>query len=328
MKVLQIDNSNSEPKMVFGDAPDPEPDDFSLLVKIEATALNRADLHQKEGKYPPPKGASPLLGLEMAGTVLSTGRGVTRFEPGDHLFGLLSGGGYTEKCVIHERMAMHMPSNYSFEEAAAIPESFLTAFQALKMLGNIRKHETVLIHAGASGVGSAAIQLARHLFKARIITTVGKKKKVSFCKKIGADLSVNYKKEAFQEVIETAYGTRPVDIVIDFIGAPYWNQNLDLLAMDGRLVNLSLLGGSKISNGSLAPILLKRLSVIGSTLRNRSDDYKMRLTSDFHSYTMDLFESDTVRPVIDRIYPWEEVEKAHKRMANNRNMGKIVLTGM
>lgn len=328
MKALIIDNNGNDPKMAFGDVPDPELDDYSLLVKIEATALNRADLHQKQGKYPPPDGASPLLGLEMAGKVLSTGAAVTRFEPGDLVFGLLSGGGYAEQCIIHERMAMHIPDGLSYEEAAAIPESFLTAFQALKLLGNIRKHDTVLIHAGASGVGTAAIQLAKHLFKATVITTSGKQKKARFCKSLGADLSVNYKKESFQERIESTFGDASVDVILDFIGAPYWDQNLALLATDGRLVNLSLLGGSKLKSTSLTPILLKRLTVTGSTLRNRSDEYKMRLTSDFHSYTMDLFEDGTIQPVIDRIYSWEDVEKAHKRMANNRNIGKIILTGM
>jgi len=328
MKALIIDNKNKKPKMVIDEVAMPEPADYDLLVKIEATALNRADLLQKKGKYPPPKGTPSIPGLEMAGVVQDTGFQVTRFEPGDHVFGLLPGGGYAEYCTIHERMAMVLPGNYSFEQAAAIPETFLTAFQALKYLGDIKKNETVLIHAGASGVGTAAIQLATQLFKARVITTASRKKKLDACKNLGADLVINYKKKDFSTFIKEERGDNSVDLIIDFIGAPYWGKNIDILGMDGRLVYLSMLGGTDLKNVDLLPLLKYRLSIKGSTLRNRTDEYKMRLTSDFHSYAMELFESGDLKPVIDKIYDWNEVEEAHQRMEKNKNIGKIVLTGM
>lgn len=306
----------------------PEPGEYDLLVKIEATALNRADLLQKSGKYSPPEGASPILGLEMAGVVMETGPEVTRYDRGDEVFGLLPGGSYAEYCVIHEKMAMHIPENLSFEEAAAIPEVFLTAFQALKMLGNIKKNETVLIHAGASGVGTAAIQLAKKVFSCKVITTAGRKDKLETCLELGADMAINYREQNFSSVIEQAAGPDSVDLIIDFVGAPYWDKNIAILAMDGRLIYLSMLGGAGIENMNLVPILRKRLTVKGSTLRNRPVQYKMNLTSDFHSYVMDHIEEGIIRPVIHRIFDWNDVEQAHQMMKNNENTGKIILTGM
>jgi putative PIG3 family NAD(P)H quinone oxidoreductase len=314
--------------MVAGEAPMPEPSEYELLVKIEATALNRADLLQKSGKYPPPEGASPILGLEMAGVVADTGPKVTRYDRGDEVFGLLPGGGYAEYCVIHEKMAMHIPGNLSYEETAAIPEVFLTAFQALKMLGNIKKNETVLIHAGASGVGTAAIQLAKKVFGCRVITTAGRKDKLEACLDLGADLAINYREQDFSALIKQEKGSDRVDLIIDFVGAPYWEKNIAILALDGRLIYLSMLGGAGVDNMNLVPILRKRLTVKGSTLRNRPAVYKMNLTSDFHSYVMDHIEEGVIRPVIHRIFDWNDVERAHQMMKNNENTGKIILTGM
>ena len=328
MKALTVDTSKKKPKMVMDEVSIPEPGDYDLLVKIEATALNRADLLQKAGKYPPPKGASPILGLEMAGVVESVGMEVTRYEPGDYVFGLLPGGGYAEYCVIHERMAMAVPDALSFEESASIPETFITAFQALKSLGEIKRNEHVLIHAGASGVGTAAIQLAKMLFNCRVSTTASQRKKLKKCTEIGADKVINYKKEDFAEVIASEFGTETIDLIIDFVGSPYWEKNIELLGLDGRLVILSLLGGAELEKASLVPILRKRLKIIGSTLRNRTDEYKFRLTSDFHTYAMELFETGQIQPVIDSVYNWNDVEEAHKRMSKNKNIGKIVLTGM
>lgn len=232
--------------MVPETMPKPEPGDYDLLIKIEATALNRADLLQKAGKYPPPEGESPILGLEIAGVIEAVGPEVTRFEPGERVMGLLGGGGYAEYCTIHERMAMYIPDEFSYEEAAAIPEVFLTAFQALKLLGDIKKNETVLIHAGASGVGTAAIQLAHHLFKARVIATASSKKKLKTCSDLGAGLTINYKIEDFGDVIREKFGKNSVDLIIDFVGEPYWDQNIKVLAMDGRVIYLSILGGAEI----------------------------------------------------------------------------------
>ncbi len=328
MKALLVDDSNQESVMILGDCQKPEPAAHELLVKIEATALNRADLMQKAGKYPPPKGVTPILGLEMAGIVEKVGKDVEGFEAGDSVFGLLPGGGYAEYCVIHAGHAMKIPDGISFEEAAGIAEVFLTAYQAVIWLGELAPKETVFIHAGASGVGTAAIQLARELKLARIITTAGSEEKCSLTAGLGADLCMNYKEENFADSLEETFGKNCVDVIIDFVGSPYWDKNMRILGMDGRLIYLAILGGAKVEKMSLVPILRKRLTVRGSTLRNRDDEYKTRLTKAFHNDAAELFKHNRMKPVIDTIFDWEDVEEAHSRMANNLNAGKIILTGM
>lgn len=328
MQAIQVINPGKKSKLEIQNVPTPKPSGHEILVKIEATAVNRADLHQRAGKYPPPEGASEIPGLEMAGIVEKAGSKVTKWKPGDFVFGLLPGGGYAGFCVTHEDMAMPLPENISFEEAAAIPETFLTAYQALIWLGELQHKETVLIHAGGSGVGTSAIQLARHLCDATIITTAGKKRKLETCKEIGADFAYHYRKQDFAKEISKDIGEHSVNLIIDFIGAPYWDQNIDVLATDGRLVYLSFLGGAKIKKMNLAPILRKRLKIMGSTLRSRSEEYKIELTNDFADRCLEFFENGTIKPVIDSVYDWEDTEKAHSRMRNNKNTGKIVLTGM
>lgn len=328
MKAINIINPGDDSRLEIQEAPTPEPGDHEILVKIEATALNRADLLQRKGNYPSPEGASEIPGLEMAGIVDKAGSNVKRWKPGDFVFSLLPGGGYAEFCVVHEGMAMEIPESMSFKEAAAIPETFLTAYQALSWLGKLERNETVLIHAGGSGVGTSAIQLARQLFNARILTTAGKKQKLETCRKLGADFTYNYQKENFVKEITKDIGKNSVDLIIDFVGAQYWEKNIEALAEDGRMIILSLLGGHKVGNMSMAPILRKRLSIVGSTLRSRPDEYKIKLSQEFSTHTLDLFEQEVIKPVIDSVYDWEDVEEAHRRMAENKNTGKIVLVGM
>jgi putative PIG3 family NAD(P)H quinone oxidoreductase len=328
MKAVQIKNSGKNSSLVIGEAPTPDPDPNQVLVKIKATALNRADLLQRTGNYDPPEGASDILGLEMAGTVEKIGSEVTKWEPGDRVFGLLPGGGYAEYCTIHQDMAMPIPKSLSFEKAAAIPETFLTAFQAIHWLGKLQQQETMLIHAAGSGVGTSAIQLANHLFDAQIIATAGKKHKLDTAKQLGARFAYNYKQQNYAEEIIADIGADSVDLVLDFIGKPYWYKNMEVLAMDGCVVYLSFLGGHKVEEISLVPILRKRLSIMGSTLRNRYEQYKIELTTDFADRTLDLFGDELLHPVIDSTFDWSEAEEAHERMSNNKNTGKIVLTGM
>ena len=327
MQAVHVIRNNSDTKLEISETIRPEPKNQELLIKVEATALNRADLLQRAGNYPVPEGASEILGLEMSGTVEAAGTNVTDFKEGDQVFGLLAGGGYAEYCTIHQDLVMRKPDRLSFEEAAAIPETFLTAYQAMVWLGELKQKETILIHAGASGVGTSAIQLASQLFDATIITTASQQHKLDTCKDLGADYTINYKEEDFREVITDQLGKHAVDVVIDFVGAPYWQKNIDVLAVDGRMVYLSFLGGHKIENMSLVPILRKRLSIKGSTLRNRSEEYKIKLTQEFSKHTLDLFKEGKLKPVIDSIYDWKDTEEAHQRMRNNKNTGKIVLTG-
>lgn len=328
MKALLVDNRGEKPSMVMGEQPTPSPGPGELLVKVKATALNRADLLQKSGNYPPPAGESTILGLDMAGVVEQVDSDVTRFRPGDPVFGLLPGGGYAEYCTIPEELSLPIPRGWSFEEAAALPEVFLTAWQALVWLGQIGEGETVLIHAGASGVGTAAIQLANRLFGCRVITTAGSEEKLEVCRNLGADLAINYREEEFSERIRSETGPESVDLIIDFIGAPYWEKNLNSLSQDGRLIILAMMGGAVGDRLRLGPLLRKRLTVRGSTLRNRDARYKKRLVADFWDRTEELFLKRELLPVIDSVYDWNDVEAAHRKMEENRNIGKIILNGM
>lgn len=328
MKAIHIQNPGKNSALIIDEASTPKPGPKQILVKIKATALNRADLLQRSGNYPVPEGASEILGLEMAGVVEEVGSQVTKWKPDDRVFGLLPGGGYADYCTIHEDMGMGTPENLSFEEAAAIPETFLTAFQALDWLGKLQEQETVLIHAAGSGVGTSAIQLAHQLYDAHIIATAGKRHKLDTAKKLGAELAYNYKEQNYAQEIINDLGKDSVDLILDFIGKPYWHKNMGVLAMDGRIVYLSFLGGHKVEEISLVPLLRKRLSILGSTLRNRSEDYKIELTKDFASKTLSLFKDGVLKPIIDSTFEWTETEQAHRRMADNLNTGKIVLTGM
>lgn len=296
-----------------------------LLVRVQATSVNRADLLQRKGKYMPPLGASSILGLDMAGVVEEVGEDCKdQWKPGDRVFGLLSGGGYAEYTVIPAEMAIPIPEKLSFEEAAAIPEVFLTAYQTLFWHGKLERGQVVLIHAGASGVGTAAIQLANHI-GATPIVTVGSEKKRDFCLELGAAYAFNYREEPFATQIRSCLHGQGVHLILDFVGAPYFEQNIDVLQIDGRLVLISTLGGSKCKQVRLSKIMSKRLQIIGTTLRSRSDKYKTQLTQEFASFALPLIQEQKIRPVIDRIFPIHEVQSAHQYMEQNKNIGKIVL---
>ncbi len=307
----------------FDRVPLPAYGDDELLVRVRATALNRADLLQREGKYPPPRGASSVLGLEMAGTVEAVGRACTIWEAGDRVCGLLSGGGYAEYAVIHRDLAIPILPCHSFEEAAAIPEVFLTAFQALYWYGETSAGGAVLIHAGASGVGTAAVQLAAATGATVFVTASAAKH--GACLDLGATEAIDYTTENFAERIAQATDGRGADVIIDFVGAPYFERNVASLAMDGRLILLAMLGGSRIDEVDLRSLFEKRARVFASTLRNRDLAYKIRLTQDVTIHAMPLFERGILRPVVDRILPWSDVAEAHKIMGENRNVGKLVL---
>ncbi len=324
MKAVLVKSPGDADQLYIGEAPMPEIGDSDLLVRIKATALNRADILQRRGLYPPPPGASEIIGLEMAGTVVSCGKHCQKFQPGDRVFGLLPGGGYAEYAAIPEGMAMPIPENLSFEEAAAIPEAFLTAFQALRWLGGFRQGHIVLIHAGASGVGTAAIQLVRE-GKGRAIVTAGSEAKLEACRSLGATEAFNYKQGPFADkVLQVTHG-HGADIIIDFVGASYLDQNLTAIAEDGRMIVLSLLGGSVAEQFDMRKLMRKRARIEGSTLRGRSPEYKIQLTTEFSRYALSRFESGALKPVIDRVFSWKDVAEAHRYMEANKNIGKIVL---
>jgi len=323
MKAILVKQPGGPEQLILGEYEQPLPNPHELLVKVHATALNRADTLQRQGKYPPPKGASPILGLEVAGEVVEAGINCSKYKKGDKVFGLLPGGGYAEYAVIDEAMAMPVPDNLSMEEAAAIPEVFLTAWQALVWLGKLQSGERALIHAGASGVGTVAIQLARAL-RAEVLVTASEQK-VQACLDLGAHKAINYKEVPFEDEVLAYTNSEGVDVIVDFIAGPYFNQNLDCLRLDGRLVILASLGGGKVGEVDLRKILSKRLQVIGSTLRTRSKDYQIQLTEDLSRFALPLFKEGKLKPVIDSVYDWQDAAEAHCYMEQNKNIGKIVL---
>jgi len=323
MRAVLVDNPGDESRLVLGEFATPQPAGNELLVRVHATALNRADLLQRSGKYPVPKGASPLLGLEMAGVVEEVGSDCSGWSVGDRVFGLLPGGGYAEFATIPQEMAMPIPDSFSFEEAAAIPEVFLTAYQALVWLGDLKEGEDVLIHAGASGVGTAAIQLAKEI-GARIWVTASKPKH-ELCIALGAQGAIDYKSEDFVERVNALTQENGVHLIIDFLGASYLSKNIESLGLDGRLVMLALMGGARVDSFNLAKLFRKRIHLKASTLRNRSLDYKVALTKAFNDDFGAQLRKDIIKPIIDSVYDWTEVTEAHNRMSANKNSGKIVL---
>jgi tumor protein p53-inducible protein 3 len=323
MKAVLVREPGGPEQMYLGEWSTPQPSANQLLVKVAATALNRADTLQRTGKYPPPAGASPVLGLEIAGEVVEVGTAVTKWKTGDKVFGLLPGGGYAQYAVIHEDMARPVPEGLSMEETAAIPEVFLTAFQALRWLGKLKSGEQVLIHAGASGVGTAAIQLAREMGAHVMVTASAGKHQL--CLDLGAHTAIDYKTEAFDKKVQEITGGKGVDVIIDFIAADYFTKNIDSLATDGRLILLATLSGGKVTEFDLRKILSKRLQIIGSTLRSRSPEYQMALTREMADFALPHFWRRTIKPVIDRVLPWAQVQEAHRLMESNANSGKIVL---
>jgi putative PIG3 family NAD(P)H quinone oxidoreductase len=323
MQAVIVQSPGGPDQLQIGSWEKPKPSAYQVLVRVEATALNRADTLQRAGKYPPPPGASPILGLELAGSIVEIGSKVTKHKNGDAVFGLLPGGGYAQYAVIHEDMAIPLPENMSMEEGSAIPEVFLTAFQALQWLAKLKSEEKILIHAGASGVGTAAIQLSREM-GAEVLATASATKH-NICLELGAKKVIDYKNESFDQVIADITKRQGVDVIIDFIAADYFNQNIESLAMDGRLILLATLSGGKTDAIDLRKILSKRLSIIGSTLRSRSLEYQIQLTQDFVAFALPRFKDGRLKPIIDRVLDWNQVKEAHAIMENNSNAGKIVL---
>ncbi|NWV98007.1 QORX oxidoreductase, partial [Machaerirhynchus nigripectus] len=314
----------------------PDPGEGEILVKVSASALNRADLLQRRGKYPPPKGASDILGLEAAGSVAGLGPGCSgRWKIGDAVMALLSGGGQAQYVTVPEGLLMPIPKDMTFTQAAAIPEAWLTAFQLLHFVGKVQEGERVLIHAGASGVGLAAIQLVR-LAKAIPIVTAGTQEKLEATANAGAAAGFNYKIEDFSEkVLEFTQGSG-VDIILDCVGSSYWEKNLNCLNTDGRWIIYGLLSGGEVHGDLLARLLSKRASIHTSLLRSRDKEassvffpqYKERLVRTFMEEVLPHFSGGTsprLQPFVDSVYPLHAIAEAHRAMEENKNIGKIVI---
>ena len=323
MQAVIFDEPGGPDVLKVGQVADPVPGGDQLLVRVRATALNRADTLQRQGLYPPPPGESDVLGLELAGEVEAVGSAVCNVHVGDRVFGLVGGGGYAEKAVLDARMAMPIPSGWSFAEAAAVPEVFFTAQETLFTLAQLRAGETVLIHAGASGVGTAGIQMARET-GANVLVTAGSAEKVARCIELGAAAGCNYKERGFPDWVHERTEGRGVDVIEDFIGAAYWDDNLKSLAPGGRLVLVGLMGGTKAQT-NLGLILMKQLRIFGSVLRSRPLADKIDITRRFQADWLPLLEAGRIEPIIDRSFRLHEAADAHRYMEANKNVGKIIL---
>ncbi len=324
MKAVLLRGTGGVEVLHLGEHPDPVMKENELLVRIRATALNRADLLQRRGKHPPPKGVPNILGLEMAGEVVAAGAACEGWAPGNRVCALLPGGGYAERVSIPAGLAMRIPGNLTFEEAAAIPEVFLTAYQNLFNVARVAPGETVLIHAGGSGVGTAAIQLVREA-KATSLVTAGSAEKIARCVALGARNGWNYKDGPFAPWVAEQTGGRGVDIVLDFVGATYFEQNMQTLAVDGRMVVIGTMGGAEVEKFSLRTLMSKRLQITGAGLRNMDTARKIRLTGHFATFALPRFADGRLVPIVDSIFDWRDIGKAHLRMESNVNIGKIVL---
>ena len=324
MKAVGMTGYGGVEVLQIGDHPDPLPKNDELLVRIRATALNRADLLQRRGKYPPPEGASGILGLEMAGEVVEAGSGCKGWNPGDRIMALLPGGGYAQKAAVPGGLAMRVPDNLSYEEAAAIPEAFLAAYHNLFALGGLQAGMTVLVHAGGSGVGTAAIQLIREAGGASLVTA-GSLPKINRCRELGARAGWNYREGPFAPWVVSRTEGRGVDVILDFVGAPYFEQNLQSLAADGKLIVVGAMGGAVAERVNLLDLLFRRLRILGSSLRSLTTERKIDITKRFAGFASPRFADGRLVPVIDSVYDWTEVASAHLRMEANANVGKIVL---
>ncbi len=304
--------------------PDLEPGPGELLVQVRASAVNRADVLQRQGRYPPPPGASDVLGLEMAGEVAALGDGVTGWSRGDGVCAVLGGGGYAEQAVVPAACAMPLPPGLDPVEAAAVPEVFTTAWDTLFNRGRLATGETALVHGGSSGVGTAAIQLARWR-GCTVLVTVGSASKRDACLALGASDGINYReREDFDVAVHDLTGGRGVDVVLDIVGGRYLERNLRCLATDGRLVVIGLMGGTR-AELDMGLMMTRRLAITGSTLRARSVDAKATLARQMVAEVWPGFADGSLRPVIDRVLPLARAAEAHATMESSEHVGKIVL---
>ncbi|TFB21381.1 NAD(P)H-quinone oxidoreductase [Filobacillus milosensis] len=320
MKGIIVKNPGGPEQLEFSKLPIPKAKEGEILIKVEAAAVNRTDIVTRYGKggY----NSNPVLGVEVAGTVADSND--SGFEVGDRVMGLVNGGGYAEYAVMPANRAMTIPESLDFEQAAAIPEVFLTAYQTLFWIGKLKEEETVLIHAGGSGVGTAAIQLAKQLRKAKVIVTAGSVQKLDFCGQLGADVLINYKEQSFDEGVQKSTEDG-VDLILDFIGASYWEKNLASIKKGGRWVLIGMLGGSQLEKVNLVDLMAKYVQINGTLLTPRSDEYKAELSNEFMKVAGPLIENNQIKPVIDCVFPLEEVADAHRYMEDNKNTGKIIL---
>ena len=325
MKAVLLDGFGGPEVLRIAEVQQPTPAEGQVLIKVAATSVNRPDIVQREGNYPPPKGASEIPGLEVAGIVEGTGPGVTSYQRGDRVMSLVGGGGYAQYAVAYADHLIPVPETMSFESAACVCESYITAFLNIFMLGGLKGGQVLLAHGGGGGVNTAAIQLCRTLLpNARVVVTASAGK-IERVRELGADLVINYREEDFAEAIRAYTEKKGADVILDHIGATYLAPNMKSLAVGGTLVIIGIMGGAK-AELNLALMMVKRQRIIGSVLRSRSVDEKREIVAEFRRTVMPKFSDCSIEPVISQTYALEDVAEAHRTMEQGKHFGKIVLT--
>ncbi|MGJ5092344.1 NAD(P)H-quinone oxidoreductase [Bradyrhizobium oligotrophicum] len=303
--------------------PLPKPGPGEILIKVKAAGVNRPDVAQRSGSYPPPPGASDLPGLEVAGEVVALGEGAVRHKLGDTVMSLVAGGGYAQYCTAQDAQAMAVPSSLSILEAGALPETLMTVWHNVFERGGLKAGETLLIHGGSSGIGTMAIQLAT-AFGAKVLVTVGAQDKADACVKLGAIRAINYKTEDFVAVVKEATGGKGADVILDMVGGDYIERNYDAAAIDGRIVQIAFLASPKASV-NFVKLMVKRLTHTGSTLRPRSNADKAAMVAAIEAKVMPFLREGRIKPLMDSTFPLVDAAKAHARMETSQHIGKIVL---
>jgi NADPH:quinone reductase len=323
MTAIEIERPGGPEVLRAAERPVPEPGPGEVLVRVEAGGVNRPDLMQRLGKYPPPPGASDIPGLEIAGTIVSVADGASRWRVGDRICALVSGGGYAEYCAAPASQCLPIPEGLNAIAAGAVPETFFTVWTNVFERGRLAAGERLLVHGGASGIGTTAIQLAR-AFGAIVFATAGSDDKCEACRLLGAAVAINYRTQDFVEVVRAETSAAGMDVILDIVGGSYFPRNIDCLAMHGRLVQIGLMGGPK-TELNLRSVLDRRLTITGSTLRARSVAEKGALAREVETHVWPLLSGGRVAPVIDRVFPLSQAAAAHQRLESGEHVGKIVL---
>ena len=302
----------------------PIPGPREVLIEVEYAGVNRPDILQRSGTYPPPPGASPILGLEVSGHVVARGAEIDEWKVGDSVCALTPGGGYAEYCLADASNCLTVPRGLDLKQAAALPENLFTVWHNLIERGRLKAGETVLVHGGSSGIGYMAVQLAKQ-YGAEVLATVGSDQKAEFCRKLGADLAINYRTRDFVAEIENHTGKHGVNVILDMVGGDYLPRNVRLLALEGRLVQIAFLRGSKVSEFDFLPVMVRRLTITGSTLRPRTVEQKAAIAQSLRDRVWPLLETGKVKVVIHQIFPLVQVGDAHRQMEEGQHLGKILL---
>jgi putative PIG3 family NAD(P)H quinone oxidoreductase len=324
MTVIGISKPGGPEVLVPETRPVPKPGPGEILVKVRAAGVNRPDVAQRSGSYPPPPGASDLPGLEIAGEVVALGDGATRHKLGDKVMSLVAGGGYAQYAIAQDAQAMAVPSALTMEEAGAIPETLMTVWHNVFERGALKPGETLLIHGGSSGIGTMAIQLAK-AFGSKVIVTVGAQDKADACLKLGADVAINYKAQDFVAETKNATNGAGANVILDMVGGDYIDRNYDAAAVDGRIVQIAFLSNTPKATANFSKLMVKRLTHTGSTLRPRTNADKAAMVAAIEAKVMPLLREGKIKPLMDSTFPLEKAADAHRRMETSQHIGKIVL---